>query len=154
MRTAAAADQCTIHEPLFTYVAIVTIHKLDIFFTCEHIPKSNPPNCCHNRQYCYPMSNPHCFFLHVATRCVYCTVVLHLLLLLLHRHRRLLRPHVSRSLCGGPNTRQVPRSHNCRLHSNWNLLLTFFAIAQCTIAHAHMSVGFKRRCGNIYIDLS
>ena len=33
MRTAAAADQCTIHEPLFTYVAIVTIHNLEIFFT-------------------------------------------------------------------------------------------------------------------------
>jgi hypothetical protein len=38
---------------------------------------------------------------------VYC-IVLHLLPLLLHRHRRLLRPHVPRPLRGGPHLRRVP----------------------------------------------
>jgi hypothetical protein len=40
---------------------------------------------------------------------VYCTV-LHVLPVLLHRHRRVLRPHVPRPLRGGPHLRQVPLS--------------------------------------------
>jgi hypothetical protein len=37
-----------------------------------------------------------------------CYTVLHVLPLLLHRHRRLLRTHVPRPLRGGPHIRRVP----------------------------------------------